>query len=71
MVWIKCRELEEDQNDKIHIRMTMKRIIIGKTITNCIGMKLKLNWSTNLGLNYTKGKGYFEQYKEGRSASRL
>ncbi|MFL1010867.1 TonB-dependent receptor [Flavisericum labens] len=21
------------------------------------------NWSTNLGLNYTKGKGYFEQYK--------
>lgn len=22
------------------------------------------NWSTNLGLNYTKGIGYFEQYKE-------
>ncbi|MGR7813032.1 TonB-dependent receptor [Lacinutrix undariae] len=22
------------------------------------------NWSTNLGLNYTKGSGYFEQYKE-------
>ncbi|TYA52986.1 TonB-dependent receptor [Formosa maritima] len=22
------------------------------------------NWSTNLALNYTKGKGYFEQYKE-------
>ncbi|AUS05614.1 TonB-dependent receptor [Pseudotamlana carrageenivorans] len=21
------------------------------------------NWSTNLGLNYTKGKGYFEQYQ--------
>ncbi len=21
-------------------------------------------WTTNLGLNYTKGKGYFEQYKE-------
>ncbi len=21
------------------------------------------NWSTNLGLNYTKGKGYFEQFK--------
>ena len=22
------------------------------------------NWSTNLGLNYTHGRGYFEQYKE-------
>jgi len=22
------------------------------------------NWSTNIGLNYTVGKGYFEQYKE-------
>ncbi|MBL4747184.1 MAG: TonB-dependent receptor [Flavobacteriaceae bacterium] len=22
-------------------------------------------WSTNLGLNYTKGKGYYEQFKEG------
>ena len=29
---------------------------------------LNSNWSTNLGLNYTKGKGYFEQYKEGISA---
>ncbi|MGC6431937.1 MAG: TonB-dependent receptor [Jejuia sp.] len=25
-------------------------------------------WSTNLGLNYTKGKGYFEQYKPEESA---
>ncbi|MBP8791845.1 MAG: TonB-dependent receptor [Lutibacter sp.] len=25
--------------------------------------KLTSNWSTNIGLNYTKGKGYFEQYK--------
>ncbi|NRD19117.1 TonB-dependent receptor [Winogradskyella eckloniae] len=23
------------------------------------------NWSTTIGLNYTKGNGYFEQYKEG------
>lgn len=23
------------------------------------------NWSTNLGLNYTKGRGYFEQFKDG------
>ncbi|WP_445725531.1 TonB-dependent receptor [Flavobacterium sp.] len=23
------------------------------------------NWSTNIAFNYTKGKGYFEQYKEG------
>jgi len=29
---------------------------------------LNSNWSTNMGLNYTRGKGYFEQYKEGRSA---
>ena len=27
------------------------------------------NWSTNLGLNYTKGKGYFEQYKAEESAA--
>ncbi|MFD2725052.1 TonB-dependent receptor [Hyunsoonleella rubra] len=27
------------------------------------------HWSTNLGLNYTKGKGYFEQYKPDESAS--
>lgn len=27
------------------------------------------NWSTNLGLNYTKGKGYFEQYKPEESAT--
>jgi len=27
--------------------------------------KLNDNWSTNIGLNYTKGKGFFEQYKEG------
>lgn len=27
------------------------------------------NWSTNLGLNYTKGKGYFEQYKSEESAA--
>ena len=25
------------------------------------------HWSTNLGLNYTKGRGYFEQYKEDES----
>ncbi|WP_233890295.1 TonB-dependent receptor, partial [Tenacibaculum piscium] len=29
--------------------------------------KLSQNWATNLGLNYTKGKGYFEQFK-GESA---
>ncbi len=26
--------------------------------------KINNNWSTNLGLNYTKGKGYFEQYED-------
>lgn len=26
--------------------------------------KINNYWSTNLGLNYTKGSGYFEQYKE-------
>ena len=31
---------------------------------------LSENWSTNLGLNYTKGKGYFEQYKEGSAVSK-
>ena len=32
--------------------------------------KLNDNWSTNLGLNYTKGKGYFEQSKEGSAVSK-
>lgn len=26
--------------------------------------KLSENWTTNLGLNYTQGRGFFEQYKE-------
>ena len=30
---------------------------------------LNSNWATNMGLNYTRGKGYFEQYKEGRNAA--
>jgi iron complex outermembrane receptor protein len=28
--------------------------------------KLTDNWSTNIGLNYTKGQGFFEQYKAGK-----
>lgn len=31
--------------------------------------KLDSNWSTNVGLNYTRGKGYFEQFKDDRSAA--
>ncbi|QNM84721.1 TonB-dependent receptor [Polaribacter pectinis] len=31
--------------------------------------KLNKNWSTNLGLNYTKGSGFFEQYKEDEDAA--
>ncbi|MBE7659756.1 TonB-dependent receptor [Tenacibaculum finnmarkense] len=27
--------------------------------------KVSQNWTTNFGLNYTKGKGYFEQFKGG------
>ena len=27
------------------------------------------NWATNIGLNYTRGKGYFEQFKDERSAA--
>lgn len=30
--------------------------------------KLNENWSTNIALNYTRGKGYYEQYKAGRDA---
>ena len=32
--------------------------------------KLNDNWSTNVGLNYTKGKGYYEQFKEGSAVSK-
>lgn len=31
--------------------------------------KLNDNWSTNLGLNYTKGQGFFEQFKEGEDVA--
>jgi len=31
--------------------------------------KLNNNWSTNIGLNYTKGQGYFEQYKANKKTS--
>jgi iron complex outermembrane receptor protein len=31
--------------------------------------KITDNWSTNLALNYTKGAGYFEQYKEDEDAA--
>ncbi|PKH50272.1 TonB-dependent receptor [Tenacibaculum sp. Bg11-29] len=31
--------------------------------------KLNDNWSTNIGLNYTRGKGYYEQFKEGKDAA--
>ncbi len=31
--------------------------------------KLNENWSTNIGLNYTKGQGFFEQFKGDRDAS--
>ena len=31
--------------------------------------KLNENWSTNLGLNYTKGQGFFEQFREGEDAA--
>jgi iron complex outermembrane receptor protein len=30
--------------------------------------RINSNWSTNLGLNYTRGKGYFEQFKDDRDA---
>ena len=31
--------------------------------------KLNKNWSTNIGLNYTRGKGYFEQFKDEESSA--
>ena len=31
--------------------------------------KLTENWSTNIGLNYTKGRGYFEEYRTGEDFS--
>ncbi len=30
---------------------------------------LNSNWATNIGLNYTRGKGYFEQFKDDRTAA--
>ncbi len=31
--------------------------------------RLNNNWSTNIGLNYTRGKGFFEQFKAGEDAA--
>ncbi|WP_347923801.1 TonB-dependent receptor [Pontimicrobium sp. SW4] len=31
--------------------------------------KLNNQWTTNLGLNYTRGEGYFEQFKDNRDAA--
>lgn len=31
--------------------------------------KIDGNWSTNVAFNYTRGKGYFEQFKENRKAA--
>lgn len=31
--------------------------------------KINTNWSSNIGLNYTYGRGYYEQYKEDESFS--
>lgn len=31
--------------------------------------RLNDNWSTNVALNYTRGKGYFEQFKDGEDAA--
>lgn len=31
--------------------------------------QLNENWSTNLGLNYTKGQGFFEQFRAGEDAA--
>jgi len=31
--------------------------------------KISNQWSTNIGLNYTKGEGYFEQFKDDRDAA--
>ena len=45
--------------------MTMKPIIILKIIINCFGIKKSIIIGLlTLGLNYTYGRGYYEQYKE-------
>ena len=31
--------------------------------------RLNDNWSTNVGLNYTRGKGYYEQFKDNKDAA--
>jgi iron complex outermembrane receptor protein len=43
--------------------MIMKPIITNKIIINW-NEKVSTNWRTNLAFHYTKGKGYYENYKE-------
>ena len=52
--------------------MVMRLMTTIKTTTSYTGMKsLMKKWSTNLSLNYTKGAGYFEQYKKEESSAKF
>lgn len=44
------------ENEVDHYNQNHYQLHWNETISN--------NWSTNIAFNYTKGKGYFEQYKE-------
>ena len=49
--------------------MTMKPIIMTRDHYQLHwNERFNKNWSTTIGLNYTKGSGYFEQYKEAEDA---
>jgi hypothetical protein len=43
--------------------MITKPTITNKIILNCIERKRSSNWNTNFAL-HTKGKGFYENYKE-------
>lgn len=45
-------------------------MIISKIMHNSNwNQKINTNWSTNLAFHYTRGSGFFEQYKQGASFS--
>jgi iron complex outermembrane receptor protein len=73
--WYRWRDLTKDRTfnsagaftdeQECSFFMITKPTITNKIILNCIGMKkISTNWNTNFALHYTKGKGFYENYKE-------
>ncbi len=72
LVWVNCRRISskiEEQNPYTYDNETDNYQQDHYQLH--WNEKLNKNWSTTIGLNYTRGKGYFEQFKERRICCRF